>query len=279
MAEATVTSTLFGAVLFTPGDRPDRFEKAWSTSRGSMIVDLEDAVAADRKEVARAALARWLDSGARPLVRINSVSSGIFPEDASALSRLTLQGIVIPKVESPADVEKVRSIWPGAALYPLIESPSGLANVKQIARQAGVIQLLFGALDLHASCAMSFPQPSFVDYCRIQIVLASCMAGIAAPVDTPFPGFKDSHAVAADASAAAKLGFNAKLCIHPAQIEPVNAAFRPSTEEMKWAHEVVEASKAGGAVTVSGAMVDAPVLVSAMQILARSGRLENQAEA
>ncbi len=277
--EAPVECILFGAVLFTPGDRPERFEKGWKASRGALILDLEDAVAADRKAGARDAVAAWIASGSRPLVRINAVSSPEFTRDAERLSRVPLSAIVIPKADCAADVEAVHKIWPSASLYPLIESPSGLAKIHEIARHPDVKQLLFGALDLHAACGMAFPQQAFLDYCRIQLVLASKMAGIPAPVDTPYPGFKDGTAVANDASTAAKLGFNAKLCIHPAQLEPVNAAFRPSEEEVRWAREVVDASKGGGAAVVRGAMVDAPVISSARQILARSRQLQSETAA
>lgn len=265
---------LFGAVLFTPGDRPERFEKGLKASRGALILDLEDGVAPERKSEARDAVAAWIASGNHPLVRVNAVRSQAFRDDVARLFDVSISAILIPKAESATDVEAVRSIWPSASLYPLIESPLGLAQVAEIARHAGVRQLCFGALDLHAACGMRFPQQSFLDYCRIQLVVASKVARIAPPVDTPYPGYQDSAAVTQDAAAAARLGFNAKLCIHPAQLEPVNAAFRPSAEDTQWAREVVEASRKGGAVTVGGAMVDAPVVASAQQILARSAQLE-----
>lgn len=121
--ERVKEAVLFGAVLFTPGDRPERFDKGWKASRGALILDLEDAVADDRKPVARDAVAAWIASGARPLVRINAVNSREFQEDVARLSNAPLSGIVIPKADSAADVEAVRSIWPGASLYSLIESP------------------------------------------------------------------------------------------------------------------------------------------------------------
>ena len=277
-AEIAVDAALCGAVLFTPGDRPERFAKGWSASREALILDLEDAVAVDRKPAARVAVAAWLESGRRSLVRLNAVSSRDFQDDVAYLSRSDLSGIVIPKANSAADIQAVRAVWPKARLYPLIESPWGLEKIKEIGRCDGVVQLLLGALDLHAACGMTYPVQSFLDYSRIQLVVASKVAGLSGPVDTPHPAFRDPADVANAASAAAKLGFVAKLCIHPAQIAPVNNAFLPSAEEIEWAREIVLAAKAGGAVAVRGAMVDAPVLASAEQILARGLRLRRDAE-
>ena len=271
--EGGLGATLYGAVLFTPGDRPDRFTKGWSASKGALILDLEDAVASDRKLAARTAVAAWFDAGRHSLTRVNAIGSRAFKDDVTYLNGRNLSGIVIPKVNSAADVLQVNTVWPQARLYPLIESPQGLEKIYEIARCNGVAQLILGALDLHAACGMMYPNQSFLTYSRIQLVMASKAAGLPGPIDTPHPAFDDAAVVACDASTAAKLGFNAKLCIHPTQIAPVNDAFLPSAEEIEWAREVVLAGKASGAVSVRGAMVDAPVLATAEQILARGSRI------
>ena len=272
--DGRLRETLYGAVLFTPGDRPERFAKGWTTSRGALILDLEDAVSAYRKPVARSAIVAWLDSGHQALIRVNSVDSPYFADDVVQLEGREPTGIVIPKVNSAADVRAVRAVWPQARLYPLIESPRGLENIYEIARCDGAAQLLLGALDLHAMCGITYPNQSFLSYSRIQLVVASKAAGLSGPVDTPHPAFDDLASVASDTVAAAQLGFNAKLCIHPAQIRSVNDAFLPSAEEIEWANEVVRAGEAGGAVSVRGAMVDAPVLATAQQILQRESWLQ-----
>ncbi len=275
-ASVKAAPALYGPLLFTPGDRPDRFEKGWTASGGALILDLEDGVAPERKAAARKAVADWISPARRPLVRLNAMDTAAFSEDAAALSGVEVPMIVLAKTQSADDVKAVRAVWPRAALFPLIESPEGLARLAEIAAAPGVAQLAFGALDLHAAVGMRFPESSFIAHCRIQITLASRIARLAAPIDSPFPGFKDAEAVAADAQSASALGFAAKLCIHPAQLGPVRDAFRPTSEEIAWAREVVAAGAAGGAASVRGAMVDAPVLASARQVLERDERLRHR---
>ena len=271
---AAARRPLYGPVLFTPADRPDRFDKGRDASHGSLILDLEDGVGPANKQAARDAAREWLGRGNAALVRVNAVDTAAFGDDVAALaSARGFTAIVIPKTQSAADVDKVARAWPGAALFPLIESPQGLARLGEIAAARGVVQLMLGALDMHAALGMRFPQADFIAYCRIQLALASALARLAPPVDSPFPGFKDPDAVARDAQAAAGLGFAAKLCIHPAQLEPVRNAFMPTAEELAWAREVEAAAASGGAVSVRGAMVDAPVVSSARQLLERARQL------
>jgi citrate lyase subunit beta/citryl-CoA lyase len=270
-ADARAAGPLHGAVLFTPGDRAERFDKGWAASEGLLILDLEDAVTPEGKPGARAGVSRWVrDTGRLPLVRVNAADTPSFAEDCAALAGLRFRGVIVPKVEDPASLEPVRAAWPGTDIFPLVESPSGLENAAEIARTTGVRQLMLGALDLHASCGVEFPQPALMEHARLRLMLASRIAGIAPPVDSPHPGVRDLEELVLDTRAAVALGFAAKLCIHPAQVAPVNAAFEPSPEQLAWAREVLAAveSQAGvGAVQVRGRMVDAPVVASARHIL------------
>lgn len=264
---------LQGGVLFTPADRPDRFDKGWSASNGQLILDLEDAVAPERKPLARGQVQAWLGATARmPLVRLNAVDSPYFRDDRAKLGGIDLPYLIVPKVDAPGDLEAVRAVWPRAHLFPLIESPQGLEAAVEIARSPGVVQLALGGLDLHAECRVPFPHSGLLEHCRIRLMLASRLAGLPGPIDTPYPGFRDAHEVETDAKAAAKLGFAAKLCIHPAQLDTVNGAFAPSQDEVEWAREVLAAAHAGGgagAVQVRGRMVDAPVIAAAQRLLSR----------
>jgi citrate lyase subunit beta/citryl-CoA lyase len=272
---AAARRPLYGPVLFTPADRPDRFDKGREAGHGALILDLEDGVGPATKAAARAAAHERLGRGNTALVRVNAVDTDAFGDDEAALASASdLAAIVIPKTQSASDLAKVAQAWPGAALFPLIESPEGLARLAEIASARGVVQLMLGALDMHAALGMRFPQADFISYCRIQLVLASQSAGLAPPVDSPFPGFKDLDEVARDARSAAGSGFAAKLCIHPAQLQPVRHAFMPTADELAWAREVDAAAGTGGAVSVRGAMVDAPVVKSARRLLERARQLE-----
>lgn len=263
----------FGAMLFTPGDRPERFAKGADASRGALVLDLEDGVSPERKAAAREAVSEWLASGRGAMVRINPVGTPSFHDDVVALRDAPLAAIVVPKAESPADLRKVREAWPRAFLYPLVETPRALERLGEICKTAGVRQLMLGALDLHVSLAMPFPNASLLAYARLKLAMSSSIGGLAPPIDSPYPDFSDLNAVAADATDAARAGFAGKLCIHPAQLAVVNRAFAPSKDELAWAREVLAAGESGGAVAVRGAMVDAPVIASARRILARGEML------
>lgn len=270
-----IDRSLGGGVLFTPGDRPERFAKAWHASRGALILDLEDAVAAERKPLARTAVRAWLAEGFEPLVRINATSSPHFAGDVAALRDVRLSGVVIAKTHAPADVAAIHRLWPEAALYPLIESPQGLRNVLEIAQGEGVAQLCLGMLDLSATSGVNYPNSTFLDYARIALTLASAAAGVAGALDTPHPGYRELEEVAREARSAAALGLAGKLCIHPAQLEIVNAAFTPDGDALRWAEEVVAAGSHGGVSVVRGAMVDAPVVARAHGILRMAERMKS----
>ncbi|WP_240460026.1 HpcH/HpaI aldolase/citrate lyase family protein [Arthrobacter pascens] len=284
-APAALSNTVTGAeivaaavtALFVPGDRPERFAKAAGSGAGVVIIDLEDAVAAADKPMALAstvdALAR---GGIRALVRVNPADSATYEAEVSALLALTewqqhgLLGIVLPKAERPAALAGLRANLPqDLALVPLVESALGLVNVLSLAQVPGVTRLAFGAIDFSLDVNADSAD-RFLDHARSGLVLASRAAGIAAPLDTPSTEIRDEDAVAASARLARNFGFGGKLCIHPAQVAAVNAAFLPSEAEIEWAHSVVGAE--GGAAQVAGQMVDRPVTERAKRILAQAGK-------
>ena len=267
-----VNHTLRGAVLFTPGDRSERFEKGWAASAGQLILDLEDAVTPARKATAREAVATWLrGTGRRPLLRLNALDSPFFAADCKAFGTLVVAGLIVPKVNAAADLDAVRAVWPATALFPLVESAQGLESAAEIARAPGVCQLLLGGLDLHADCGIQFPHAALLEHARLRLVLASRMGNLAAPVDSPNPAVRELEQVSKDAQAAARLGFAGKLCIHPAQLGTVNVAFRPTEDQLTWAREVLAAAESGaGALQLRGQMIDAPVVASARAILGRT---------
>ncbi|WP_309991883.1 HpcH/HpaI aldolase/citrate lyase family protein [Arthrobacter pascens] len=284
-APAALSNTVTGAeivaaavtALFVPGDRPERFAKAAGSGAGVVIIDLEDAVAAADKPMALAstvdALAR---GGIRALVRVNPSDSATYEAEVSALLALTewqhhgLLGIVLPKAERPAALAGLRANLPqDLALVPLVESALGLVNVLSLAQVPGVTRLAFGAIDFSLDVNADSAD-RFLDHARSGLVLASRAAGIAAPLDTPSTEIRDEDAVAASARLARNFGFGGKLCIHPAQVAAVNAAFLPSEAEIEWAHSVVGAE--GGAAQVAGQMVDRPVTERAKRILAQAGK-------
>ena len=259
--------------LFVPGTRPERFAKAVATGAHAVIVDLEDAVAPAEKDGARAIVAGALDD-ARPLwVRINGAGTPWFDADLALCAHPGIAGIVLPKAEHAEVVADVRAAaHRSAGVMPLIESAAGLWNARAIAEASGVLRLAFGSIDFQVDLGIA--DDELLAY-RAAIVLASRVAGRIAPVDGVTTSIDDIALVRRDVERARALGFGGKLCIHPAQVATVNAAFRPTDVEVAWAERVVAADAAaqGAAVAVDGRMVDRPVLLKARAILSEAGRV------
>jgi citrate lyase subunit beta/citryl-CoA lyase len=256
--------------LFVPADRVDRFHKALASGAHCVIVDLEDALAPGCKDTARDALARWLqDAPDVPVhLRINGTDTPWFQDDIALCRSPGVRGIVLPKAESAAQVTEVAHLGHGKPLLPLIETAHGMAAVRDIAGTPGVQRLLFGSIDFQADLGIDGDDDALLAF-RSELVLASRLAGLAAPVDGVTTALDDQDAITRDTARARRLGFGGKLCIHPKQVAAVNAGFAPSDAEVDWARRVVQAIRAsqGAAVAVDGKMVDAPVVKRAEAIL------------
>ncbi|MFO1329405.1 MAG: CoA ester lyase [Rubrivivax sp.] len=259
--------------LFVPADRPERFDKALRAGADAVIVDLEDAVAPAAKPAARDALAGWLASAeAQPVVvRINAAQTPWFDDDLRLCTQAAVQAVVVPKAESAEVLAHVAARAPGKAVLPLVESAAGIDALRSLGAVAGVARLVFGSIDFQADLGIEGEDDALLFF-RSQIVLASRLAGLDAPVDGVTTALGDDGAVAQDTARARRLGFGAKLCIHPRQVAAVNQGFMPSAQELDWAQRVLAAAQASGgaAVAVDGKMVDAPVLLRAQRLLARA---------
>ena len=255
--------------LFVPGDRPERFAKAWDSLSDEVIIDLEDAVTPDKKAFARESLRSWLAPEKPVWIRINAMDTPWCEEDLSLMATPGVRGVMLPKAETiPQPVLAVCKVH-ALPLLPIIESAWGMQNVDEIARTSGVNRLSFGALDFQVDLGIPGDDDALL-YFRSRLVLASRLAGLPPPVDGVTPDIRDAVALRSDVSRSKRLGFGAKLCIHPNQIEEVHDAFSPSTEEVQWAQRVVLAMKAseGAAVALDGKMIDRPVWLKAQRIVA-----------
>ena len=273
-------------LLFVPGSRPERLPKALASGAGGVIVDWEDAVAPGDKAAARTALAQALTSltpgeQARLALRINARGTPWHTDDLAAVRALAgqgLQAVVLPKAEDAAGVASVAQALGGAAwVLPLIESVAGLDALLELARAPRVLRLLFGHLDFQADAGLACgPDEEELLPVRLQVVLAARAAGLPAPVDGVTLDTRDLALAQVHAERALRGGFGGKLCIHPAQVAAVHAAFRPAPEQIGWARRVVEGFKAagGGVFTLDGRMVDAPVLKLAERMLQRAKLLD-----
>jgi citrate lyase subunit beta/citryl-CoA lyase len=268
------------AFLFVPGTRPERFAKALDSGADGVIIDLEDAVAAEDKQTARNAIrTAWptlnTEQKKRLIIRSNSPGSQFYAADLILAQELDVACLLIPKSESLDQINGAAQILPNTAIIPMIETAIGLDRINDIATAEQVLRLALGNLDLQADLGMVCDsQESELHTARFQIVLASRLAQIAPPIDGVTPSTDDIERITNDAERAKRMGFGGKLCIHPKQVPLVKAAFLPSAEEISWAFRVIEADKAsqGGAVKLDGRMIDHPVVLLAQRTLASSGK-------
>lgn len=265
------------SALFVPADRPERIPKALASGADAVIVDLEDAVAPDAKPAARRALAEFLAQAPADTVwvRINAADTDDFLEDlALCRDQAGVAGLVVPKAEHCRTLAQVSAL--GRPMIPLIESAKGVHGLPELAQVEGVALLSFGALDLGLDLGLE-PHSGggewILDQARYQLVLHSRLAGLAPPLETVHPEFRDMQVVERAATRAAEMGFGGMLCIHPRQVEVVNDAFSPSAEQREWAERVIQAAERdAGASQVDGRMIDAPVIERARRLLARADR-------
>jgi citrate lyase subunit beta/citryl-CoA lyase len=258
--------------LFVPGNRPERFARAFGSGADAVIIDLEDAVAPDQKEAAREALAAWSAEGrdhpAQLVVRINDDASAWFDADLAALRTLGPCTVMLPKAESASQIDRVAAaLVPGTRVIALIESARGLFEVDAIAAAPAVERLAFGTLDYALDLGLT-DDPRGLLYPASRIALASRAAGLPAPIAGVTAAINDEAALRDDVGLARACGFGAKMCIHPRQVEALHAMLAPTPEQRDWAARVLAAAQAGtGAVQVDGKMVDRPVLLRAGAIL------------
>lgn len=255
------------SLLFTPGSRPERFEKARMSGANAVVLDLEDAVSPNEKANARSAIAGWISRERTAIVRINGVHTPWFHDDLALATLPGVLAVMLPKTEHAEHVDCVMAAGV-ANVVPLIETAAGIAAAKDIARARSVLCLAFGSVDLQADLGMRDALEEELLSFRSEVLLASRLAGLRAPIDGVTLAVDDQEQLRCDVARARRLGFGGKLCIHPRQLDAVHRGFAPTPTEIAWAHRVQSALAAGdGVVTVDGKMVDKPIAHRASAIL------------
>lgn len=266
-------------VLFVPGSRPERFEKAVASGADQVVLDLEDAVGPADKDSARASVLGFLERfradfpGVECGLRINPPATAEGACDLRSLDEIAIDPhfVMIPKVEGAADVQIVDGVLDGrdSRIVPLIESPRGLLAAEAIASaSARVSALMFGGYDYAVAlrgkpCWDSFLAPRS----RLGIVAAATGVGF---IDVPHLAVDNPADLADETDRVIALGATAKAAIHPAQVAIIQARFLPTAAHLEWARRVLEAidSRAGEAVAVDGKLVDRPIELAARQAMA-----------
>jgi citrate lyase subunit beta/citryl-CoA lyase len=267
-------SRISRSFLFVPGDRPERFSKAVASGAHDIILDLEDAVAPAAKSQARDAVATWLADGGRAIVRINGADTTWFDDDVAMLRGAPSAGVMLPKAE-PDSLARLAQALPQRPVIALVETVSGYLALREVVGCRGVERVAFGSVDFAAESGIADEGDAMTGI-RTQIVLESCRAKLASPIDGVGLEFNDEATMRSDALRSRQLGFGGKLCIHPRQVKAVNAAFRPSQDEVGWAQRVLAAFELsrGAATAVDGKMIDKPVVERALRITAEASAAE-----
>ncbi len=281
---------LLRSPLFAPGDSERKAVKALASAADAVILDLEDSVAPGAKDAARATVAALLPGLARPgvVVRVNPRGTPWYLADLAAAVPGRPAAVMLPKCTGAADLlvldhhlealEAAAGLPVGAiGVLPIVtETAAAVLALGTCPQAAGrVLAFCFGAEDLSADLGIdprrpdgSYPPP--VAQARAALLVMAAAAGRPA-IDTPWPDPRDPAGLARETAEAAADGFAGKLCIHPDQIAPVNAAFLPSPERIAWARRVIAgfaANPGAGVFALDGKMIDRPHLRLAERILA-----------
>jgi citrate lyase subunit beta/citryl-CoA lyase len=257
--------------LFAPGHDEKLLGKVFEVGADAVLLDLEDAVPATKKDRARVLVAE-VAASQRCWVRVNRARTQECERDLAAVAG-RVAGLRLPKVESAAEVAWVAERAPGIHLDCTVESARGVLMAFEIASAPACTLLSFGALDLATDLGSSAGEQEML-YARSHLVIAARSAGKPRPSDGVHPQLDDDEGLRKEAEAARRIGFFGKSAIHPRQVPIINEVFTPTPAELAWARQVMSAfEQSGGAATktAGGEFVDRPVAERAAQLL-REGR-------
>jgi citrate lyase subunit beta/citryl-CoA lyase len=248
--------------LYVPADRPDRVEKALASRAHAVIVDLEDAVAPDAKDAARANLAALLgERREKPVhVRVNAGSAA----DLDAVATLAIEGVIVPKVERGEDVPELE-----LPIRCLIETALGVEAAYDIASHPRVAGISLGEADLRAEIGAT---EAGLDWWRARIVNAAVAAGLLRPPQSVYPHVRDLEGLAESCARGRALGHLGRAAIHPDQLPVIERAYLPTAEEVDRARAIVARAGEGASALAGGEFVDAPVVRLAAETIALAER-------
>jgi len=279
------------SLLFAPGNHARRVAKALTLPADGVILDLEDAVAIAEKPATRPVVVQTFATPrhGRLYVRVNALTTEWCHGDITAIVQPGLDGIILPKVEDAdhlktvdwliAALEQERGLPRGGIdLIPIIETALGISNIDRIARSdARTKRVAFGAGDFTLDTGMTWSRDELeLLPHRSACVIASRAAGLEPPMDTVWADLRDAEGFVRSAERAAALGFQGKMCIHPDQVGPTNAAFTPDEATLAQASRIVAAfdeAEAQGlaSIQLDGQFIDYPIVQRARRVLAQGG--------
>ncbi len=269
----------FRSVLYIPGSKDRALEKARGLPVDAIIFDLEDAVAPDEKVNARTTLAAALAEGGygnrMRIVRINGLDTQWGEADAKAAAGMDCDAVLLPKVESTAQLDALAALIGDKPIWAMMETPRGMLNVAEIAAHPQLTGFVMGTNDLAKELQTRFRPDRLPMMAGLGLCLLAAKAEGIVIVDGVYNAFKDAEGLKAECEQGRDMGFDGKTLIHPAQVDVANAAFAPSDAEIDLAKrqiaafEECEASGQGVAV-VDGKIVENLHVVTAREILAKA---------
>lgn len=269
--------SLFRSFLFVPGDRPERFVKAVQSGADAVCIDLEDAVASDRKDVARATAFGFLsdhrDGRVSVGVRFNAVAleEGALDCDAFLKSDAAPGFILLPKVRCADEIRKSKKAFGSRSnIWALMETPDALFDIRAIATEIGAEGgIVFGGADFSAAIGAEMTFEALY-YARAGLIAGAAGTGCQI-LDVPYLNVRDLEGLEAETRRTKALGFTGRSAIHPNQIAPINAVYTPTMGEVEKAKSIIAAYEAneGRVLLHEGRLVEKPVLAAAQRVLAR----------
>jgi (3S)-malyl-CoA thioesterase len=273
----------YRSVLYIPGSKERALDKARGLPVDAIIFDLEDAVAIEEKENARATLAAALDQGGYGnrvrIVRINGLDTAWGADDARAVAMMQADAVLLPKVNGPEDVEALAQLIPGdLPIWAMMETPRGMLNAAAIAAHPRMAGFVMGTNDLAKELNSRFRPDRLPMLGALSLCLLAARAEGLVVVDGVFNAFKDDAGLTVECEQGRDMGFDGKTLIHPAQVEICNAAFAPSEAEIDLARRQIAAfeeveAQGGGVAVVDGKIVENLHVETARKTLAMASAI------
>ncbi|TNJ47670.1 CoA ester lyase [Phaeobacter sp. B1627] len=269
----------YRSALYIPGSKPRALDKARSLAIDAIIFDLEDAVAADEKDNARATLAAALKLGGYGprvrIVRLNGLDTEWGRRDAEAVAEMDCDAVLLPKVSSPDDLDALAGITGEMPIWAMMETPNGILNAGLIAAHPLLQGMVMGTNDLAKEMQTRFRPDRLPLMAGLGLCLLAAKAEGKLILDGVYNAFKDDDGLREECSQGRDMGFDGKTLIHPAQVDIANAAFAPSADEVDLARRQIAAFEAAeaagqGVAVVDGKIVENLHVVSAREILGKA---------
>lgn len=271
------------SVLYIPASKPRALDKARGLEADAIIFDLEDAVSPDEKAAARETLTQAIADGGfgarMRIVRINGLDTDWGKDDAHAAVAMGAEAVLLPKVDSPAQLDALAAITGDAPLWAMMETPSGMLNAREIAAHPNLQGMVMGTNDLAKELQTRFRADRLPLTTGLGLCLLAAKAYGVAIVDGVYNAYRDDDGLRTECRQGRDMGFDGKTLIHPAQLAIANEEFSPSEAEIELARrqiaalEEVEASGQGVAV-VDGRIVENLHVATARETLARHDAIQ-----